>query len=282
MRRMLCLILSFVIMAEFVPCVNAATIVDSGTCGDDVIWQLDGDGILTISGTGKMKDYMAYEVSSDAPWRDYLFTKVIIGSGIENIGASSFFVGSNYSETSLKEVYIGDGVKLINMWAFACPYDTSESQLSKIYLPNSLTSIEFGAFDGCNNLSDVYYDGTREQWNKININNDENGNSTLLNADIHFKEVTNNPQITSATASKSGSTYAFSVGLSDVAADCQLVTALYSGGEMVGVKSTQLSEGNTSKSVSITANNATSAKVFIWDSITGIRPLCDSKTVTIQ
>lgn len=281
MKRFLSIILTIAMMTVFVPCTNATTIIDSGMCGDNATWELDSNGTLTISGIGEMKDYLSYEISSNAPWRDYLFTKVIIESGIKNISKNSFFVGLD-CKTSLTEVEIQNGVNIIDEWAFSCIGDDKESQLKKLYLPNSITSIESCAFYGCSNISDVYYDGTREQWNKININNDENGNSTLLNANIHFKEIINNPQITSATASKSGSTYAFSVGLSDVAADCQLVTALYSGGEMVGVKSTQLSEGDTSKSVSITTNNATSAKVFIWDSLTGMRPLCDAKIVTIQ
>ena len=174
------------------------------------------------------------------------------------------------------------------------------NNLKAIYIPKSVKDISSYAFSGCTKLSDIYYGGSEEDYSSINISNNmsgynetaggyypnysKDGNNPLLNATIHYNSapIENNPQITSATATKSGSTYAFSVGLSDVAADCQLVTALYSGGEMVGVKSTQLSEGDTSKSVSITTNNATSAKVFIWDSLTGMRPLCDAKIVTIQ
>ena len=37
----------------------------SGTCGDNLTWELDSEGTLTISGTGKMAD-RGY--SGGAPW----------------------------------------------------------------------------------------------------------------------------------------------------------------------------------------------------------------------
>ena len=37
----------------------------SGTCGNNLIWKLDGEGVLTISGTGAMTDY---DDPWDAPW----------------------------------------------------------------------------------------------------------------------------------------------------------------------------------------------------------------------
>ena len=39
-------------------------IVDSGTCGENLTWTLDSEGMLTISGTGEMDDYE----SSTIPW----------------------------------------------------------------------------------------------------------------------------------------------------------------------------------------------------------------------
>ena len=37
-----------------------AEIVDSGTCGTGVSWELDSDGLLTISGNGRMNNYYNY------------------------------------------------------------------------------------------------------------------------------------------------------------------------------------------------------------------------------
>ena len=45
---------------------------ESGTCGENLTWDLT-DGVLTISGTGKMTNYMNY---ISAPW--YSFRESII------------------------------------------------------------------------------------------------------------------------------------------------------------------------------------------------------------
>ena len=56
------------------------------------------------------------------------------------------------------------------------------SNLKEIILPTELTSINNYAFYYCN-LSDVYYEGTEEQWSKVTV---ETGNSGLDNARIHY------------------------------------------------------------------------------------------------
>lgn len=42
----------------------------SGKCGENLTWKLDGDGTLTISGTGAMEDY-DYLNDYYAPWMDF-------------------------------------------------------------------------------------------------------------------------------------------------------------------------------------------------------------------
>ena len=43
--------------ANFDGVARAAEILDSGSCGENVTWTLDSNGVLTISGTGPMTDY---------------------------------------------------------------------------------------------------------------------------------------------------------------------------------------------------------------------------------
>ncbi len=61
---------------------------DSGTCGENMQWVLDGKGILTISGTGSMENYSA----GGAPWyKNYIFIReLVLDSGIAGIGEYAF------------------------------------------------------------------------------------------------------------------------------------------------------------------------------------------------
>ena len=117
----------------------AATIVDSGTCGDDLTWKLDDEGTLTISGMGDMDDYDYY-----APW-DHDVKSVVIGSSVTSIGDYAF-----YDCTFLESVTIGNGVTSIGDYAFSfC------ESLESITIPNSVTSIGAEAFYECTSLESV-------------------------------------------------------------------------------------------------------------------------------
>ena len=63
------------------------------------------------------------------------------------------------------------------------------SRLLSVIIPDSVTSIGEAAFDFCNNLSDVYYTGTEEDWTKIEINDQYYGKNYLLYATIHYNYV---------------------------------------------------------------------------------------------
>ena len=122
-------------------------VIASGECGangDNLTWVLTDDGTLTISGSGKMKDYSG---SSEAPW-NYNRAKilsVVIELGVTSIGDDAFFVCS-----SLKSVTIPEGVTSIASSAFyGC------SKLTSVTIPDGVASIGWGAFYDCSSLTSV-------------------------------------------------------------------------------------------------------------------------------
>lgn len=77
-------------------------------------------------------------------------------------------------------INIRDDTVYINEKAFAYNYLVKE-----IRIPISVLMIGAGAFNCVENLTDVYYEGTKEQWNNIEKCG---GNEPLLNATIHYNE----------------------------------------------------------------------------------------------
>ena len=114
------------------------------TCGPNLTWDLT-DGVLTISGTGDMYDYLYFE--DPAPWDSSKesITSVIISNGVTRIGYYAF-AGC----TSLTTVTIPNSVTIIGYSAF---YNCSS--LTSVTIPNSVTSIETGVFSGCSSLTSV-------------------------------------------------------------------------------------------------------------------------------
>ncbi len=172
-KRILALLLAAVMVMAMVPSVFAAEA--TGTCGENLTWAKSADGTLTISGTGDMTNYNMTTTGALVNLKSLAgeFTSVVVESGVTSIGDDAF----SYCDT-LESVTIGDTVTRIGIHAFA-----NCEALERVDLPASLTEVGLMAFDQCNALSDVYYAGTREQWNSISIGD---GNEPLTQATIHF------------------------------------------------------------------------------------------------
>lgn len=83
---------------------------------------------------------------------------------------------------NLTNVAISDRITSIGRAAFKdC------KNLISVIVPDSVTSIGYGAYAGCVNLTDVYYSGSRSEWNEINVGD---SNTPLNNATIHYNWVT--------------------------------------------------------------------------------------------
>ena len=125
-------------------------IVASGYCGaegneESVSWTLDSNGLLTISGTGKMGNY------SIAPWipnKDAI-KKVVIGDGVFRIGDNAFEGCSLLSAITIP-------VSVFRIGDSAFKNCTS---LSSIVIPECVDSIGNDAFRGCTSLASITFSG---------------------------------------------------------------------------------------------------------------------------
>ena len=140
-KRLLSFVLAALMIASLLPATAlAANIVDSGTCGAEVTWTLDSEGVLTISGSGDMDDSKI--VQSD--YRS-LVKSAVIAEGVTSIGEFAF-----YKCGSLTSVTIPDSVTSIGAWAF-----NECTSLTSVTIPDSVTSIGEYAFYKCTSLTSV-------------------------------------------------------------------------------------------------------------------------------
>lgn len=136
---------------------------NEGTCGENVTWRLDESGLLTIAGTGSMKDYEG-ELSLQAPWAKYRsdICRVAVGEGVTRIGSWAFQGLENLTVaeipatiTSIGEyafdscaltgtVSLPEGLQTIENGAFF-----NNPDLTCVVLPGSITTIEGEAFASC-------------------------------------------------------------------------------------------------------------------------------------
>ena len=173
--------------------------VISGDYGDDLHWTLDGDGKLTISGTGTMQSYpLDAPYEGGVPWYEHRgkIKTVVIEDGVPNIGDFAFYqcaaltsvtIPSSVTAienssfegcTALASITIPNSVKEIGNGAFSrC------ASLASIWVGNGLTIIGDSAFVRCSNLADVYYAGVEADWNSIAV---YGANDELDKATKHF------------------------------------------------------------------------------------------------
>ncbi|MGN0182073.1 MAG: leucine-rich repeat protein [Candidatus Ornithomonoglobus sp.] len=141
--------------------------IASGACGENVVWEIDEYGVMTIKGNGTMNDRIT--VNTKAPWNDYVkdITAVVVKNGVKSIGDYAFANMSNmkriilprgleqigthafYKCTSLEIIEITDAVSLEKYAFSGCV------SLKYITVPYGVNRIETGLFEGCTSLQEV-------------------------------------------------------------------------------------------------------------------------------
>ena len=123
---------------------SEAAIIASGKCGDGISWSLDENGVLWLSGEGKMDDYESADVSPWAKKRGRI-VEVNFENGITTIGGYAF---RNCSR--LQKVTLPSSLQSIKQSAF-----NHCAELTSIEIPEGTETIDGFAFTGCEALADV-------------------------------------------------------------------------------------------------------------------------------
>lgn len=89
-----------------------------------------------------------------------------------------FYLGGGGRDTVVPNVVIPDHV--VGIYPISLYYC---KRLASVTIPTSVTTIDERAFEGCNGLTDVYYEGSEEQWQAIDI---APNNDALSKATIHY------------------------------------------------------------------------------------------------
>lgn len=177
LKKSLALILALVcVMNIAVFTASAATPAENGAYGNnpngDIKWTLDSDGTLTVKGKGEMEDmYNFYDWTHG---RAPLIKKIVIEKGITRIGNNAFSGAMSYSAD----------------YTWCC------ENLQEVKISDSVVSIGDRAFTYASQLKAVYYDGTKKQWENIEIGE---GNEILAKATVYCKGDINRDGKTNST-----------------------------------------------------------------------------------
>ena len=134
--------------------------------GNDLTYEIDSQGTLTIKGDGSMPDF---ENEDSSPWKDHKnkIRKIVISSGITHVGSHAFS-GCKYAKglelpatlvsigemsfkgiQSLQEVDLPEGLETVGKEAF------SGCGLEKLTIPSTILALGEHAFSYCEKLRTV-------------------------------------------------------------------------------------------------------------------------------
>ena len=172
---------------------------DEKYTGNDFLMNLNYMGEYALQGCKSVKRFRLPKYNIDNPSNFFGLTaleEVVISEGCQRLPYSLFYkcvnlkkinIPSSVTEfgdslfgycSSLESITVPDGITTIQYETF-----TNCKALKTVYIPASVTSIGNRAFGYCDSLETVYFSGTQEQWNQIEMNS---GNEALKNATVVF------------------------------------------------------------------------------------------------
>lgn len=136
MRRIFCAVALILLLSLLCGAAAGQDVVDSGSCGSNLTWELTADGTLTIRGTGQM--YGDWE-------NDLRIRRVFVETGVTSLSDRTFRGCSK-----LEEIVLPDSVTSMGSSVFdGC------TSLTAIEIPSGITRLEYATFRECSALQTV-------------------------------------------------------------------------------------------------------------------------------
>ena len=145
-KRILSLLLALVMVLTILPTVALAedATAASGSCGTDAEWSYQ-NGVLKITGSGEMSNYVANERSDTRPWKLFAaeIEEVQIADGITKIGNEAF-----RNCPKLAKVNFPASLTVIGDYSFR-----DDILLQELVIPGTVETVGAAAFRGCTGLT---------------------------------------------------------------------------------------------------------------------------------
>lgn len=161
-------------------------IEDGGGSGLDFEFTVNEGTLTNVAVTGDLVLEIPNNVTivgNEACMENSAITKIIFGNSVESIedGYATFkTVGAFMNCGNIKEIILNKGLTSVGAYSFRYSNNVNPVRC-KVYLPKSVKSIGNYAFDRRGYISDVYYEGTEEEFNSITI-----GTENMPGATIHY------------------------------------------------------------------------------------------------
>ena len=138
-------------------------------------WTIDTDGNMTVDCLQQdiiLENYLSYQIIKTKKWDKTKVTTLTLSHvyhlGLYWDGRNDVLPNEFCDHSNLTTVVINEGLVQIGVNAFGfADLDVGCPAMKSIVLPSSLTYIESEAFVGCTVLEDIYFEGTKTQWDNV-------------------------------------------------------------------------------------------------------------------
>lgn len=202
---------------------------------------------------------------------------------VDDFDSTNYIFAYAGSKGSGIHIIFGNEVKRVPDYLFLPRILASNGQLDNSKMPpvtcivfgDTLSKIggtvNFAAFSNCSTISEVYYPGSKEEWESFIV---RNGISKTYLSKSHIHYLFDRGIILSPTK-------IIADNLTDAG---RLIIASYEKSETIDVKTVSITETTILEisEIGLNTTNADKIKVFLWQSIGNLKPICDMQYALLK